>query len=224
MLQIARTNVGWAESSEPTASPSGGFRRLHPPYRGGSVMPQYRRLKIPGGSFFFTVVTAARRPILTTELGRQSLHEAFAEVKKDKPFELFAIVLLPYHLHCIWNLAKGDADFSSRWADVKSTFTKKYLARGGDEAPISESRRKKGERGIWQRRFWEHFVRNEDDLKRCVDYLHFNPVKHGLVRRVKDWPWSSFKRFVRLGEYTADWGIGVEIAHLADLFGDEEFA
>jgi putative transposase len=116
-------------------------------------MPEYRRWRIPGGSYYFTAVTASRRPILTTELGRNSLREALREVQGEKPFELFAIVLLPDHLHCIWNLPPGDDDFSSRWADVKTAFTKKHLAGGGGEAPISASRRKKGERGVWQRRF-----------------------------------------------------------------------
>ena len=153
-------------------------------------MPDYRRWKIPGGSFFFTVVTADRRPILTTDLGRQCLHQAFDEVKAETPFEIFAMVLLPDHMHSVWTLPPGDDDFSSRWAKVKTAFTKKYLANGGTEAPISASRRKKGERGIWQRRFWEHFVRNEDDLKRCVDYIHVNPLKHGYVTSVKDWQWS----------------------------------
>ena len=186
-------------------------------------MPNYRRWRIPGGSYFFTAVTASRRPILTPDLGRRCLHEALAEVQAATPFEIFAIVLLPDHVHSIWNLPIGDDDFSSRWAQVKSTFTKKYLAGGGVEAPISASRRMKGDRGVWQRRFWEHLIRDNDDLKRCVDYLHYNPVKHGLVSRVRDWSWSSFQRFVALGEYTQNWGEGVVIAHDSRLFGDEQF-
>jgi putative transposase len=156
-------------------------------------------------------------------LGRHSLHAAFNEVKADQPFQVLAVVLLPDHLHCIWNLPAGDDDFSSRWANVKRSFTKKFLDAGGTEAPISDSRQRKGERGVWQRRFWEHFIRNEDDLKRCLDYLHYNPVKHGLVSSVKDWQWSSFHRFVRLGEYPENWGTGVRIVHDPNLFGDEEF-
>jgi putative transposase len=187
-------------------------------------MSNYRRWKIPGGSFFFTAVTAARRPILTTELGKRSLHAALRGMKGDRPFEIFAIVLLPDHVHCIWSLPPDDEDFSSRWASVKTRFTRLFLAGGGVEAPITESRRKKGERGVWQRRFWEHFIRNEDDLKRCLDYLHYNPVKHGLVQRVRDWPFSSFHRFVRLGEYSEDWASGIEIPYDRALFGDEEFA
>jgi putative transposase len=187
-------------------------------------MPNYKRWRIQGGAYFFTVVTASRRPILSTELGRRSLREAISEVSAESPFEVFAIVLLPDHFHCIWNLPEADDDFSWRWARVKTSFTKKFLAGGGDEAPISESRRKKGERGVWQRRFWEHFVRNENDLKRCLDYIHYNPVKHGLVSRVKDWPWSSFRRFVRLGEYSEDWGADYDLPYDVVLFGDDEFA
>jgi putative transposase len=174
--------------------------------------------------YFFTVVTACRRPILTTDLGRACLHEALAEVKGTQRFDIVAIVLLPDHLHTIWALPKGDDDFSSRWADVKSIFTKKYVAGGGVEVPISESRRRKGERGIWQRRYWEHCIRDDDDLKRYADYLHYNPVKHGLVMRVRDWPWSSFTRFVDLGECLPDWGERVLIDHDRALFGDDEFA
>jgi putative transposase len=187
-------------------------------------MPEYRRLYVPGGTYFFTVVTADRRPILTTDLGRRCLREAIDEVQVEAPFDVFALVLLPDHLHCVWTLPPGDADFSARWADVKAAFTKRFLAGGGTEAPISESRRKKGERGVWQRRFWEHLVRDGDELKRCVDYVHINPLRHGLVRGVRDWPWSTFHRFVVGGEYSENWGTGIEIAHDCDIFGDDEFA
>jgi len=186
-------------------------------------MPDYRRWYVPGGSYFFTVVTASRRPILADDLGRRCLHEAIAETRVEKPFELFAIVLLPDHLHSVWNLPPGDDDFSSRWADVKAAFTKKYLAGGGTEAPISASRRKKGERGVWQRRFWEHVIRDADELKRCVDYVHINPLKHGLVTQVRDWRWSTFHRFVEQGEYSENWGAGIEIPHDPDVFGSDEF-
>jgi len=169
-------------------------------------MSEYRRWRVEGGSYFFTIVTADRRPILTSELGRSSLRHAFQTILDKKTFDLIAIVLLPDHLHCIWQLPNGDDDYSSRWADLKSQFTDTFLKGGGTEAPISESRRKKGERGIWQRRFWEHTIRDDDDFKRCLDYGHWNPVKHGYVQQVKDWPWSSFHRWVRLGEYELDWG------------------
>ncbi len=169
-------------------------------------MTNYRRALIPSGTFFFTVVTHQRRAILTSELVRQSLRESIRQVRRSRPFAIDAIVLLPDHLHCVWTLLTGDADFSTRWRQIKSLFTRSYLAAGGRETAASVSRDLKGERGIWQRRFYEHTVRDERDLKRCIDYLHINPVKHGVVERTCDWSWSSFHRYVQLGEYDADWG------------------
>jgi putative transposase len=169
-------------------------------------MPDYRRNYIPGGTYFFTVVTGQRRPILDTPLARQLLHEALAETKARFPFELFAIVLLPDHLHTIWTLPPNDSDYSNRWRMVKEQFTRHFLASGGGEAARSQSRLRHRERAVWQRRFWEHTCRDEEDLKRSLDYVHWNPVKHGLVARVRDFQWSSFHRFVKLGEYDQEWG------------------
>ena len=169
-------------------------------------MPDYRRWYVPGGTYFFTVVTHGRRHILGDDLGRRCLHEAIAAVQRDWPFDLFAVVLLPNHLHAVWTLPRGDDRYSVRWKLIKEGFTRGYLKRGGAELTPNASRQRKGERGIWQRRFWEHTVRDEDDLKRCVDYIHWNPKKHGCVRYVRDWAWSSFHRFVELGEYDSTWG------------------
>jgi len=166
----------------------------------------YRRYHVPGATYFFTLVTHEHQPILTTELGRKCLHEAFAKVRRRYPFDLFAIVLLPDHLHCVWTLPPGDARYPLRWKRIKEDFTERYLAGGGTEGTVSLSRRKQGERGIWQRRYWEHTVRDEDDLARCVDYVHWNPVKHGLVAAVCNYEWSSFTRFVAAGDYPIDWG------------------
>ena len=169
-------------------------------------MGDYQRNYVPGGSYFFTVVTHRRRRMLTSTLARGCLRRAFSQVRHDRPFELPAIVLLPDHLHCILTLPTDDHDFSTRWRLVKSRFTRAYLVGGGRETtPTVEQRNQEG-RGIWQPRFWEHTCRDEDDLKRCVDYIHWNPVKHGLVSRVRDYPWSSFRRFVSMGEYPEDWG------------------
>jgi putative transposase len=187
-------------------------------------MPNYRRLYVPGGTYFFTLVTASRRPILCDALGQRCWKEAVAEVNEEIPFEIFAEARLPDHLHCVWILPQGDCDFSRRWAAVKTSFTKKFLARGGQEAPISPSRRRKGERGVWQRRFWEHLIRDEDELKRCVDYIHINPLRHGLVSKVCDWPLSTFHRFAEAGEYSLSWGADVEILHDPSIFGDDEFS
>ncbi|HEX5470731.1 MAG TPA: transposase [Lacipirellulaceae bacterium] len=178
-------------------------------------MPNYRRNFFPGGTFFFTVVTHYRRPILTSAIGRRSLRQAFAEVRGRRPITIDAIVLLPDHLHCVWTLPQGDAAFDVRWRQIKARFTQLYLYGGGKDAGVSAARAIKGEHGVWQPRYFEHTVRDETDLKHCVDYVHINPLKHGLVQRVRDWPWSSFHRYVHLGEYSIDWG-GTPI-----FFGDE---
>jgi len=163
-------------------------------------MTQYRRNFVPGGSFFFTVNLAERRLRLLTE-HVDLLRKAFRSARTSHSFDIEAIVVLPDHLHAIWTLPPGDADFATRWRLIKSTFSR-GLPRG---ERISESRAAKGERGIWQRRYWEHTLRDERDLERHVDYIHYNPVKHGLVSRVQDWPHSSFHRYVRDGVYPADW-------------------
>ncbi len=169
-------------------------------------MTNYRRNYVKGGTYFFTVVTHQRRPLLTTPLGRTALREAIVSVRHRRPFTLDAIVLLPDHLHAVWTLPPDDTDFSIRWRQIKTLFTRRWLNEGGSETSQSLSREIKGEHGIWQRRFFEHTCVDENDMKRCIDYLHVNPLKHKLVERVVDWPWSSFHRYVRLGEYLPDWG------------------
>ena len=169
-------------------------------------MPDYRRAHQPGSTYFFTVVTNQRRPILLEPVARKALRKAFHHTVERFPFQLDAICLLPDHLHCIWTLPENDADFSTRWKLVKASFSRQYLLFGGKPGPISASKVNKGELGIWQRRFWEHLIRNTDDLNRHLDYLHYNPVKHGLAGSVAEWPWSSFHRYVRQGYYAPDWG------------------
>ena len=161
---------------------------------------------MPGGTYFFTCVTCQRWPILTTDLGRQCLHEAITDVRDRHPFDLVAIVLIPDHWHTIWTLPPGDDRYPMRWQLIKQVFTKLWLAAGGDEQVQSVSRQLHGMRGVWQKRYWEHTVRDADDLERCIDYIHWNPRKHGLVARVCDWPWSSFQRFVAAGQYDINWG------------------
>ncbi len=170
-------------------------------------MPNYRRWYVPGGTYFFTLVTHYRQPILCTDLGRRCLREAVHKVRAAWPFTMVAVVLLPEHLHTVWTLPPGDARYPIRWKRIKEEFTRRYLRAGGDEIMPSVSRRRRQERAVWQQRYWEHTIRDEDDLKRCVDYVHFNPKKHGHVVNVRDWHWSSFHRFVALGEYTLDWGV-----------------
>ncbi len=169
-------------------------------------MSDYRRNYVPGGTYFFTVVTHHRRPFLTSELGRNCLHEAIEKIRQRWPFEIVAIVLLPDHWHTVWTLPRGDRRYSLRLRQIKEAFTRKYLKAGAQESRQSRSRIEHGMRGVWQKRFWEHTIDDEEDLKRCVDYAHWNPKKHGLVSSVRDWQWSSFHRFVAAGEYTFDWG------------------
>jgi putative transposase len=180
-------------------------------------MPTYRRSYVPGGTYFFTVVTHQRQPILTSDLSRTCLRAALQAEQTVRPFDIVAFVLLPDHLHTVWALPGGDQNYSVRWQRIKGRFTDAYLAGGGSEAERLASRVRRKERGVWQRRFWEHAVRDEDDLKRCVDYIHGNPVKHGLVDRVAEYPWSSFHRWVRLGEYEPTWGT----AEVPDVAGAE---
>jgi putative transposase len=169
-------------------------------------MPEYRRLFVPAGTIFFTVVTHNRRPFLIDELARDCLHHAIDTVRMRRPFTIDAIVLLPDHLHTIWTLPDGDQAYPVRWKRIKEHFTTLYLKRGGKEGLRSLSRLKRQERGIWQRRYWDHVIRNEDDLERHFDYIHYNPVKHGLVSCPRDWPWSSFHRWVKQGAYDPQWG------------------
>ena len=182
-------------------------------------MSDYRRWFVPGGMFFFTVVTYDRRPILTTDAGRRLLRSAIMTIREDRPFELFASVLLPDHWHLVMQMPTGDADYSTRMKRIKEEFSKSWLEAGLPEAKVTPAQEKKGERAIWQPRFWEHTIQDEHDLERCTDYIHWNPRKHRLVRRVRDWPWSSFHRFVQAGDYESEWG-GEEPSNIS---GDDEW-
>jgi putative transposase len=156
-------------------------------------MSNYRRSCVPGGTFFFTIVTHNRRQFLTSDLARACLRKAIDKIRWKLPFEMVAIVLLPDHWHAVWSLPRGDSRYSLRIRQIKEAFTREYLANGGMELQQSRSRTDHGMRGIWQKRFWELTIDDDDDLKRCVDYIHWNPKKHGLVSNVKDWQWSSFQ-------------------------------
>ncbi len=134
-------------------------------------MPDYRRCFVAGGTYFFTVVTHLRRPILTDELGRTYLREAIDVIREKYDFEINAFVLLPEHLHCLWTLPPGDARYPLRWRRIKEEFTERFLERGGKEGPVSESRRRRNERGVWQRRYWEHTVRDEHDFESAISII-----------------------------------------------------
>ena len=165
-------------------------------------MTDYRRAYAPGATWFFTVNLAERQGNCLLVDHIDSLRAAFDYVKQRHPFRMDAAVILPDHLHCIWTLPPGDTGFSMRWNLLKGHFSR-AIDKG---ERISVSRSKRRERGIWQRRFWEHLIRDENDLNKHMDYIHWNPVKHGWVERVADWPHSSFHKFATLGIYTENWG------------------
>lgn len=163
-------------------------------------MTSYRRSRITGGSYFFTLNLADRRSTTLTD-NIEALRAAFRYTRQRHPFAIDAIVVMPDHLHATWTLPAEDYDFALRWRLIK-TFFSRSLPR---VERVSASRRGKGERGIWQRRYWEHAIGDDDDFARHADYIHFNPVKHGYVEHPAAWPYSSFHRCVRLGLYPADW-------------------
>jgi putative transposase len=168
------------------------------------LIVRYRRANTPGATYFFAIVLADRRSTLLVDRV-DALREAVAAVKSRHPFTIDAFVVLPNHVHAIWTLPDHDADFSTRWMLIKQAFARAIPK----VETISPSRSRKGERGIWQRRFWEHQIRDELDFERHVDYVHFNPVKHGYTARPIDWPHSSIHRFVRDGLISKEWGAGV---------------
>ncbi len=163
-------------------------------------MPNYRRAQITGACWFFTVNLQHRQQHLLTEQ-IDLLKSSVRNVHQRKPFLINAWVVLPDHMHCIWTLPAGDSDFAGRWRDIKKAFSRAIPA-GEYRAPSRELRH---ERGIWQRHYWEHLIRDASDYQHHFDYVHRNPLKHGWVARVQDWPYSTFHRYVAAGVYSADW-------------------
>ncbi|MEJ2170563.1 MAG: transposase [Desulfobacterales bacterium] len=180
---------------------------------------RYRRAKIKGGTYFFTVVTFKRLKIFSDPGNVALLRCAINKVMQKHPFKIDAFVLLPDHLHCIWTLPQLDSDFSTRWRLIKSYFSRDFdqgnvgwvEARNPTNETYPTSRQKKKEKPIWQRRFWEHVIRNQQDLNRHIEYIHYNPVKHGLVRAPSNWAYSSFKRYVDKGIYDIKWSSDVKV-------------
>jgi putative transposase len=164
-------------------------------------MTDYRRNRVPGAAYFFTVNLQDRGSELLVK-HIEILRNAVRQTKLKLPFHIDAWVVLPEHLHAIWTLPEGDDDFSSRWQAIKMAFSRKIPA--GEYRSASRAGRR--ERGIWQRRFWEHTIRDVQDYAAHMDYIHFNPVKHGLVTRPADWPYSSFHQAVSKGLYPPEWG------------------
>jgi putative transposase len=165
-------------------------------------MSRYVRPHSPGATWFCTVALADRKDNQLLVEHIDELRESIHRVRKRHPFTVDAMVVLPEHLHALWTLPPGDTGLGLRWGLIKAGFSRRIP----EPARRRESHAKRGERGLWQRRFWEHLVRDERDLEAHMNYIHYNPVKHGWVQRVADWPHSSFHRYVRLGWYPPDWG------------------
>jgi putative transposase len=166
---------------------------------------RHRRANAPSGSFFFTVNLADRTGRLLTD-NVEALRSVFRRVRERHPFQIDAIVVLPDHLHTIWSLPAGDSDFAKRWALIKAGFSRSLPK----VDTVRPSRERKRERGVWQRRYWEHQIRDEDDFERHVEFIHFNPVKHGLVGRAADWPYSSIHRHIRQGVFNESWAASMD--------------
>ncbi len=171
-------------------------------------MPEYRRSYLPGGTFFFTLVTFNRRPVFSNPQARSLLMDIWEKVNLKHPFLTVAFCLLLDHLHTIWTLPAGDTNYSLRLSEIKRQFSHRYLREIEPVFEKNSSQVKREEVSLWQRRFWEHTIRDEEDLYHHIDYIHYNPVKHGLVSSVRDWQASSFHEFVKQGYYELKWGEG----------------
>lgn len=169
-------------------------------------MSEYRRLKDPGTTVFLTIVTYNRAQFLLDRLALDCLISAHRHTRSRLNYLMEAYCILPDHFHVMLTLPRNESDYSLRMRTFKTEFTRIYLARGGLEQPVSRSGKARRERGIWQRRFWEHTIRDINDYKQHLDYIHHNAVKHGLVDKAGKWSWSSFQRYVRKGFYDPDWG------------------
>ncbi len=174
---------------------------------------RYRRAIFPGATYFFTVNLHNRKSqLLTREINK--LRFSFKKAMYFYPFSIEGIVILPDHLHLIMSLPEGDADYALRWNMIKGTFSKTI----SQTESISQARRKKRERGIWQRRFWEHLIRDNADFEHHMDYIHYNPVKHGYVNTPRDWPYSSIHKYIQRSVLPEDWGCDVTFCD--DRFGE----
>ena len=156
---------------------------------------RYRRTRIEGATYFFTVVTYNRRPLFRDPGLVVILEEAINRIRDRHPFEIEAHVTLPEHLHALWALPEGDANYSTRWRLIKEAVTRACASQTDERAGP-----------IWQPRFWEHVIRDERDFVRHLDYIHLNPVHHGLVAKPSDWPYSTFLKWMARGVYDVEWG------------------
>ncbi|MBU1155743.1 MAG: transposase [Proteobacteria bacterium] len=170
---------------------------------------RYRRILIPGGTYFFTIVTHSRIPVFSSSRSVDLLRNVFRQVKERHPFVIDAIVILPDHIHCVLTMPDEDLDYPLRIGLIKSDFARRFALAG--------PKGKADTNPVWQRRYWEHLMRNENDYTKHVEYIHYNPVKHGLVKSPKDWPWSSFNDYVAKGVYDVNWGAGEVINFEAEV-------
>ena len=167
-------------------------------------MSDYIRYRIPGGCYFFTVNLQERDKTLLVD-HIDLLRESVRDCKQKRPFHIDAWVVLPEHMHCMWTMPADDMDYSNRWKIIKTHFSKGLPKL----EPRTRNQIKRGERSIWQRRYWEHAIRNDQDYAAHFDYIHYNPVKHGWVDNVIDWPYSSFHRCIEKGLYPVDWASNI---------------
>jgi putative transposase len=204
--------VGGLTGAIPSARPDRKFGVMNVDAR--EEWMRYRRADVTGGTYFFTVNLAERKRALLVDhidILRTMMHK----VKAMHPFPIDAMVVLPDHLHALWTLPVGDDDYPIRWMLIKAGFSRQLPK----TERRSHSRQSKGERGIWQRRYWEHLIRNDRDFERHADYIHYNPVKHGYVERAVEWPFSSFHRYVLQGLLPSDWGSDA-VSEVEGAFGE----
>jgi putative transposase len=180
---------------------------------------RYRRSDVLGASYFFTVVTYGQQPLLARAEAVATFERALQTVQQRRSFVLEAQVVLPDHLHALWTLPDNDSDYPTRWRLIKEAFTREYVTTNRVQEPDSR-RRARGERAVWQRRYWEHLIRDDHDFSAHVEYIHYNPVRHGLVKAPADWPHSTFLDWVARGNYERTWGSD-EMPKLPRLVGRE---
>jgi putative transposase len=183
-------------------------------------MSNYRRDQTLGGTWFFTLVAFKRRRFFCREVFRNALRRSILKARKSHPFVIDAWVLLPDHIHCIWTLPEGDANFSLRWKLIKQFVTGDCAADFSNTAEQTVAKKKRRESTIWQRRFWEHSIRDQKDFANHLNYLHFNPVKHGYCLSAADWRYSSFHRYQALGVYPKNWGTVNQNTHDDTNYGE----
>ena len=169
-------------------------------------MSKYRRVNAKGGTYFFTVVTYRRQKFLCDDIVRVALRAGIQTTQMTHPFKINACVLLPDHLHCIWTLPSDDANTGVRWAMIKRNVTKICGPVLYCDELMTKSKQLRKESTVWQRRFWEHQILDDEDYRNHIDYIHYNPVKHNLVKCANDWLYSTFHSHVQKGVYTKNWG------------------